>query len=131
LLAAGAVALASELLGLRLVGLPHAAWAAACGALLVLVVSAPRQSWLASCGQSPALRLFGKYSYAMYVFQLPLIYVLSPLVTASGLASVVGSAWLGQAAYCGLLFAVTTAVALASWHLFEKHWLALKHRFGG
>ena len=123
--------MATELLGMRVLGVTHCAWASACGAVLILVVAAPADSRLARCGESRWLQFFGKYSYAMYVFQLPLIYLLAPLVTAGGLAALLGNAWLGQVAYCGILYSVTTAAAVGSWHLFEKHWLALKHRFGG
>jgi peptidoglycan/LPS O-acetylase OafA/YrhL len=131
LLVAAPVALGCELFGRRLLGLPTLAWGVTCGALLVAILAAPRESWLARRGRSEWLQFFGKYSYAIYVFQLPLIYVLAPVLTAPGLSTALGSAWLGQCAYCGLLFAATTLVSLASWHLFEKRWLALKHRFGG
>jgi peptidoglycan/LPS O-acetylase OafA/YrhL len=67
----------------------------------------------------------------MYVFQLPLIFGLAWLVTAPGLAYWFDSPWLGQAAYCAIMFGLTTLLALASWNCFEKHFLALKHRFGG
>ena len=65
----------------------------------------------------------------MYVFQLPLIFLLAPIVTAPGLALALGSPLLGQLVYCITLFAVATAAAWASWQLFEKHCLKLKHRF--
>jgi peptidoglycan/LPS O-acetylase OafA/YrhL len=125
------MALLADLTGRRLLGLPEAAWAGACGALLILVVAASGHSPLASIGSSRVLQFFGKYSYAMYVFQLPLVYLLAPLVTAGGLANRLGSPHLGQAAYAAILFAITTLAALASWNLFEKRLLELKHRFGG
>jgi peptidoglycan/LPS O-acetylase OafA/YrhL len=131
LLISGIMAIATTIFGKRLLGLPDAAWAAVFAALLVQIVAASRTSVLGRVGSSRVLQMFGKYSYAMYVFQLPLVYVLAPLVTASGLAAAFGNAWLGQAAYCAILFAVTTGAALLSWHCFEKHCLALKHRFGG
>lgn len=127
----GAAALGSELLGRRLFGLPYTAWACTCGALLIVIVCAPKASWLGRLSNSWTLQFFGKYSYAMYVFQLPLIYLLAPAFTASGIAIVVGSRLIGQAAYCAFMFALTTGLALASWNLFEKRLLALKHRFGG
>jgi peptidoglycan/LPS O-acetylase OafA/YrhL len=130
LVISGIPALAADVFGRRLIGLPDAAWACTFAALLVLVVAAPRRSWLGCLGRSRLLQFFGKYSYAMYVFQLPLVYLLAPVVTAPSLAASFRSAWLGQAVYCGLLFALTTAVALASWHGYEKHWLALKRCFG-
>jgi peptidoglycan/LPS O-acetylase OafA/YrhL len=86
---------------------------------------------LTKFGNSRTLQFFGKYSYAMYVFQLPLIYLVASLVTATGLENLLGNAYAGQLAYCGLMFGLTTLLALASWQLFEKHFLALKHRFGG
>jgi len=129
--AAGILALVTSLLHMRLLGLPNAIWAVACGALLVLTLAAPRPSWLGKCGDSPILQFFGKYSYAMYVVQLPLIYLLAPIVTAPGLTAGCGSVWLGQALYCAILFALATAAALMSWHAFEKRFLTLKHRFGG
>jgi peptidoglycan/LPS O-acetylase OafA/YrhL len=125
------LALGSWLAGKRLLGLPDAAWAACFGTLLILTVAAAERRWLSRLGHSRALQFFGKYSYAMYVFQLPLIPAVAFFVTAPGLASALGSNWLGQAAYCAILFTLTTLVAVASWHLFEKHFLALKHRFGG
>jgi peptidoglycan/LPS O-acetylase OafA/YrhL len=131
LLAFGAAAVAADFSGRRLFGLPSTAWACGCGAFLILTVAAPRTSSLGRFAQSNVLQFFGKYSYAMYVFQLPLIFLLAPVVTAPGLASLFGSAVIGQFAYCTILFIATTLCALASWNLFEKRLLALKHRFGG
>ena len=132
----GAFAMLAWLLDKRLLGLPEFAWAVLFGSLLVIVLSAGQSHGLTNrsltkFGNSRTLQFFGKYSYAMYVFQLPLIYVVASLVTATGLASFLGNAYAGQLAYCGLMFGLTTLLALASWQLFEKHCLALKHRFGG
>ena len=131
LLVCGGIAIGAEVLGRRWFGLPYAAWAGASGALLILVVAAERGSWLGRLGSSRSLQFFGKYSYAMYVLQLPLVFILAPWLTAPGLAQGLGDRLLGQLVYCGILFAITTLCALASWHLFEKRLLALKHRFGG
>lgn len=125
----GAAALAAVLLERRFFGLPHTAWACTCGAILVLVVAAPRNSFLGQWGNSPTLQFFGKYSYAMYVFQLPLIALIAPVLTADGMANITGSALAGQLIYCGIMFGLTTLLALASWHLFEKHLLAFKDYF--
>jgi peptidoglycan/LPS O-acetylase OafA/YrhL len=111
--------------------LPLTLWAVFFGSLLVLAVSAQPASVLGRLGGSRILQFFGKYSYAMYVFQNLLIPLLAGVIAAPTLAQALGSPWLGQAVYCGIMFAVTTLVALASWHLFEKHCLALKARFGG
>jgi peptidoglycan/LPS O-acetylase OafA/YrhL len=131
LLISGIIAAAAWLTGKRLLGLPEFAWATFFAALLILIVSAARESALSRLGNSQVLQFFGKYSYAMYVVQLPLIPALAWLITAPGVANSLGSAWLGQAAYFAILFGVTTGLALLSWHCFEKHFLALKHRFGG
>jgi peptidoglycan/LPS O-acetylase OafA/YrhL len=127
----GVAALALWIANKRLLGIPYTLWAGFFGSMLILAVTARHSTWLAWLGQSRTLRFFGKYSYAMYVFQNPLIPLLAGLVTAKGVAAAVGNPWLGQGLYCGLMFAVTTVVALVSWNLFEKHWLTLKHRFGG
>ncbi len=129
LIPCGLFALAMAVLEKRLLGLPEAAWACTCGALLVLVVAAGRESLLGRFGNSRMLQFFGKYSYGMYVFQLPLIYLVAPLMTAGGVASVLGSAGAGQVVYCAVMFTVTTGGALASWSLFEKRLLEFKRYF--
>jgi len=125
----GFTALAADATGRRLFGLPIVAWACTCGALLVLVIAAARNSWLSRLGNSHCLQFFGRYSYGIYVFQLPLIFLLAPIITAPGLAATFGSPLLAQLTYCAVLISATTLCALASWHLFEKHCLKLKHRF--
>lgn len=127
----GAAVVGLCLLSGRFLGLPQTVWAVFFAAILVLTLVARPQTWLARFGNSALFRYFGKYSYAMYVFQNLLIPLLAGLVTAPGLATAMGNAWLGQAAYCAIMFTLTTLVALASWHCFEKHFLALKTRFGG
>ncbi len=72
----------------------------------------------------------GKYSYAMYVFHLPLVIALEMaglhMKTLSG-GNPPGI--LAALAYSILLSIATFLVAFASWHLYEKHFLKLKHFF--
>jgi peptidoglycan/LPS O-acetylase OafA/YrhL len=77
----------------------------------------------------PILGLAGTYSYAMYLFHVPVDEVLHRSgATAALAARLPGPVWLAlaQIAVGGL---VTTALAVASWHLYEKHFLRLKRLF--
>jgi peptidoglycan/LPS O-acetylase OafA/YrhL len=65
----------------------------------------------------------------MYMFQLPLLSLAAGIVTAGGLAEYVGSAVIGQLIYCCVMFLLTVAAAVVSWHVFEKRWLGLKRYF--
>lgn len=72
--------------------------------------------------RSGVLRFFGKYSYAIYVFHYPLSRVILPwsAKTMSPLLAAVASFVIGTA--------VSTALALVSWNVLEKRFLALKRR---
>jgi peptidoglycan/LPS O-acetylase OafA/YrhL len=113
----------------RLPGLPLFIVAGFLGALLVLAVASRPTTWWGALWRSKVLGFFGKYSYAMYVFQLPLIALLSPEFTAEGVCSRTGSVFWGRLAYTAMMMAITTGSAFASWHLYEKHFLAFKTKF--
>ncbi len=113
----------------RLYGFSSALVAGFFGALLVLAVAARPSTWWSALWRSPVLAFFGKYSYAMYVFQLPLIRLLAPIVTPEGLCDRLGSVVAGRLTYIALMMAITTGSAIVSWNLYEKHFLALKARF--
>ncbi|HET8870890.1 MAG TPA: acyltransferase [Aquabacterium sp.] len=77
--------------------------------------------------QRPWLRRIGRYSYGMYVWHVPLgLLLLEPW--AHGLGWDQQPGWLLQLGYLVLAVAATLAVAALSYHLFEKHFLALKAR---
>ncbi len=86
-----------------------------------------RDGRLGRCFSTPVLRWFGKYSYAIYVFQAPLAVAFKALMQrvvpgAPEFLSVL------------IVFACTTAVscaaALLSWNLLETRFLRLKRYFG-
>lgn len=113
----------------RLLYIPLFLVAVCFAGLLVLAVASRPDTWWGKIWRSQWLRFFGKYSYAMYVFQFPLIRILDPVLTPEGLSSEIGSVFWGRVAYIAIMTAITTVLALLSWHLWEKHFLALKRRF--
>jgi len=98
------------------------------GALLVLSVAAARTSLLGRFFGSPVLRFFGKYSYGLYVFHGLVAFAMVDWKTEGALTRRVGShlgAMLIQGAGGS---ALSLLIAVASYELFEKHFLRLKDR---
>lgn len=76
--------------------------------------------------RSRALAFFGKYGYGLYVFHVPLIPIVSLVGFTPGNLARVGSELGGALIYIAVMIALTTAVALLSWHLWEKQFLKLR-----
>ncbi len=127
----GLLLLPEIILQRRLLTVPTTLYAAFFGALIVLAITAKPASWSEGFWNSRVLQHLGKYSYAMYVFQYPLIPLLAALFTAESLTLALGSALWGRLTYIALMFTATWLAALVSWHLYEKHFLKLKTYFGG
>lgn len=75
------------------------------------------------------LRFFGRYSYGIYVFHYTLDRVLSGSIR-SFLGSHLHSKALGVLGGAAAVTCASVLVALASYHLYEKHFLHLKKYFG-
>jgi peptidoglycan/LPS O-acetylase OafA/YrhL len=110
----------------RLLTIPETLYAAFFAATLAVILGSATNSWTTRICESRFLRFFGKYSYAMYIFQNPLVPLMALLFTSNQLESLTGSFVAGRVIYGLLMAAATTLAALASWNLFEKHFLALK-----
>lgn len=110
----------------RLLTIPETIYAAFFAATLAVVLGCGAKSWCKKLMESRFLRFFGKYSYAMYIFQNPLVPLMALLFTSNQLESLTGSFVAGRILYSVLMALVTTLAALVSWNLFEKHFLALK-----
>jgi peptidoglycan/LPS O-acetylase OafA/YrhL len=98
------------------------------GAILILGINTPRTGVPGRILNSAVLRFFGKYSYALYVFHPLLFPIIRKWVPPQVLAGKIGAtpALLAHILVC---FAVSLAVALTSWHCYEKHFLKLKRFF--
>jgi len=78
--------------------------------------------------RAPPLRLLGRYSYAMYIFHKPLHDLLGkPLLQSLGWYEHAGPALATGYIVAGTL--ATLALAMLSYHLFEKHFLGMKRWF--
>ncbi|HEU4882125.1 MAG TPA: acyltransferase [Longimicrobium sp.] len=114
--------------GAYMVSVGYSALAFFFGAVLVLALDAgpARLPRLLSGG---VLRFFGRYSYGLYVLHVPLI----KLGRLAGVSPdpFAGTRWElpGLLGYMALMAAASILAALASWHLYEKHFLKLKARF--
>ncbi len=97
-------------------------------ALIVLVLCRPTGRLGRACSFTP-LRVVGGYSYAIYIFHLPVWVVTTGLLARYGLVRAVQqSTALGWAFASGNIMLVFL-VAFLSFHLYEKHFLKLKKYF--
>jgi peptidoglycan/LPS O-acetylase OafA/YrhL len=79
--------------------------------------------------QNGALRFFGKYSYGLYVYHGILTWYLYETRAEDRLYTLLGNHWLTIVARAALGVGASLVVALLSYHLFEKRFLALKKFF--
>ena len=77
--------------------------------------------------QNRVLRSFGKYSYAIYLFHQPLNQLIGEPVLHALEPDGAGTA--AGLAYMAVVTAASYVLALASYHGYEKHFLALKRYF--
>ncbi|WP_442511981.1 acyltransferase family protein [Novipirellula sp. SH528] len=124
-----AVVAMGMLFGKGLYTIPHTLWPVIWACVLVWLMTAKRSDALARFFNLAVLRSLGKYSYAMYIFQNPLIPLLSAVLTATTFISAIGHPIASHLVYIGLMFAMTYIAAVASWHLLERHFLKLKRYF--
>ncbi|WP_425619149.1 acyltransferase family protein [Anatilimnocola sp. NA78] len=130
----GILIFALTLVGIKLsnrrwLTLPDSLFAGLFACLIMLVLHSRRGSLSGAIWQTRWLRFFGKYSYAMYVIQYPLIPLLAPMLSAEVLSTYFASEFLGRTSYIAVMTALTSSIAFVSWHSFEKHFLRLKARF--
>jgi peptidoglycan/LPS O-acetylase OafA/YrhL len=95
--------------------------------LLAVIAGSPSlaPNWLSAALRVPALRSVGKFSYAMYVFHIPLsILVGAPLLPALKRLGSGYPVW-----YAIWIAACSYLAAMASYHLLEKHFLRAKRYF--
>ena len=88
------------------------------GAVLVWTL---RGGWWTRLVAWQPLRFLGKYSYALYLVQVPVAHLLWGFGYGPGV--------IGRLPHAALGISCSIALAYVSWHLWEKHWLALKSRF--
>lgn len=86
--------------------------------------SLPGRFWNSTC-----LRFFGKYSYGLYVYQVLLIPFFHSCFDGLNAPLSAGSPFAGRMLFTAEAALGTVAVALMSWHLYEKHFLKLKRFF--
>lgn len=95
---------------------------------MTAVGPADRHSRLRHALSGPGLRTLGKYSYAMYIFHLPITRVLEPVLGEAVRGPDTPWRFLRLALYVALVLGLTLACALASWRWIEQPCLAWKER---
>ena len=123
------VSLVFVVTGKRSMTLPHTIIPALMVVVLAIIVTGKKSSYLSQQLRSPWLRWFGKYSYGMYVVQLPLVTLLpiSTMIRALGLEAM--NPFGISVVYLVTMVALTCVVAYVSFHQFENRFLSLKRYF--
>jgi peptidoglycan/LPS O-acetylase OafA/YrhL len=99
------------------------------GALLTRVILSSPDSTLARVLSWRGLVTLGTYSYAMYLVHVPLLRVVSKVAVPPQWSGSERFPLLWVFGYTAVLGALTLLAAMVSWHLCEKHFLALKRHF--
>ncbi len=75
------------------------------------------------------LQIFGKYSYGIYLFHVPLLIPLRAWALGNVLMDKTHGELAGNFLFILLFLGVSLALAFVSWHVYEKQWLKLKYKF--
>ena len=98
--------------------------------LVIAMDSQRRKAWHQKLLRRWELRFFGKYSYGMYVLHLPVIVAFEAIGFSIAAFPKTGHSDIPAAVvFTSIALGVTTVLAYASWHLYEKQFLRLKKRF--
>ena len=99
------------------------------GGILTWIILTQPASLLAHFWRLPILTFFGHYSYALYLFHVPVLKWVEQFNLIDGLPRLAGSKLLGQFAFAAVCMIISITLSYLSWHLYEKHFLTLKKRF--
>jgi peptidoglycan/LPS O-acetylase OafA/YrhL len=106
------------------------------GAALVLAVTAKQDSVVTRVLGSRLLRVYGTYSYGIYLVHLPVRAVIRDMIYGPHRINarfkfpmIFGTEIVGQLLFDAIVFSLVLSMAWVSYHLFEKRFLALKRFF--
>jgi peptidoglycan/LPS O-acetylase OafA/YrhL len=100
------------------------------GAVVALAAGAPPGGVLPRVFSAPVLRLFGRYSYALYLFHLPIRrFIRDAYFPVADFPTWLGSPLPGQLLFYVVATTPALLLAWASWHLYERQCLKLTRFF--
>jgi len=101
-----------------------------CGWLIVVATDpALPFKWVRRATAAPVLRFLGKYSYGMYVVHWPIHRLGQVYLTGWVIAGSASMRPIRLLAYVAANLILSTAAAVAVFHLVERHFLAMKDRW--
>jgi peptidoglycan/LPS O-acetylase OafA/YrhL len=98
-------------------------------ALLCGAPTYPKANWIGRMLGHPVLTLFGRYSYALYVFHHPIALLMKDMRGESGLPVLLGSQLPAQALFLTVGIGMSISIAALSWRFCEAPFLNLKALF--
>ncbi len=114
----------------RLLTIDATLWPTAWAMLLMLIITSSPRSVVARLLEMSWLRHLGRYSYAIYVFQSPILYLLTPWLVVIRVSF--GDAAIAyELARVAVLFSVTLGLAWVSWYALESRCLRCKEWLPG
>ena len=100
------------------------------GAVVALAAAGDAGSWVVRCLSVSPLRTLGRYSYALYLFHVPVRrFIRDEYFPVASFPTWFDSPLPGQLLFYVVATAPAFAVAWLSWHLYERRWLALARYF--
>jgi peptidoglycan/LPS O-acetylase OafA/YrhL len=116
-------------MGSRLGTLPSSLCPAFWTIAIAILLSRPLDHWMSKIARTKFLTWLGKYSYGMYVVQLPLASLLTTETVTEVLANAIPSPLGVYLTYILLMVLLTMVLGYLSFHLLEKHFLKLKPKW--
>jgi peptidoglycan/LPS O-acetylase OafA/YrhL len=99
------------------------------GASALVIAISPGKSRFSRALRSSVLRFFGRYSYALYIVHTAVLAGINHYRPFASLPLIQGLALPSQTIWAFAYVALSTGIAVLSWHLVEKHFLRLKRFF--